>query len=185
MVVAVKKDNRIVVGVTVCDSLIDMTDKDLSLDENIPFWKVKGNKDCYVFAEDLTLATDLLRFNDYIFKDVTDGNSVIETVVPKMKELLSKYSQILNGKEWDSQLLIIKDNKMFTIGHYFTVSEVDEFAGLGYEQYLLGGLEESRDKSLEESILFAVRNLNRMRCRNFFPLMLFDTKTKKRKVVFN
>jgi hypothetical protein len=102
-----------------------------------------------------------------------------------MKELLSKYSQILNGKEWDSQLLIIKDNKMFTIGHYFTVSEVDEFAGLGYEQYILGALEESRDKPMEESILFAVRNLNQMRCRNFFPLMLFDSKTKKRKVVFN
>ena len=185
MVVAIKKDDKISVGMTVSDSLIDMTDKDLSLVENIPFWKVKGVKNCYVFAEDLTFATDLLRFNDYIFKNITDGNSIIANVVPKMKELLSKYSQIIDGKEWGSQLLIIKDNKMFTIGHYFTVSEVDEFAGLGYEQYLLGGLEESRDKSLDESILFAVRNLNRMRCRNFFPLMLFDSKTKKRKVVFN
>ena len=185
MVIARKDGDRIVVGSTVADTLIDMTERDLSLLENIPFWKVKGEKNCYVFAEDLTFATDLLRFNDYVFKNITDGNSVITNVVPKMKELLSKYSQIINGKEWDSQLLIIKDNKMFTIGHYFTVSEVDEFAGLGYEQYLLGGLEESRDKSLEESILFAVRNLNRMRCRNFFPLMLFNSKTKKRKVVFN
>ena len=185
MVIARKDGDRIVVGSTVADTLIDMTERDLSLLENIPFWKVKGEKNCYVFAEDLTFATDLLRFNDYVLKNITDGNSVITNVVPKIKELLSKYSQIINGKEWDSQLLIIKDNKMFTIGHYFTVSEVDEFAGLGYEQYLLGGLEESRDKSLEESVLFAVRNLTQMRCRNFFPLMLFDSKTKKRKVVFN
>lgn len=185
MVVAVKKNDRIGVGITVCDSLVDMTNKDLSLEENIPFWKVKGNKDCYVFAEDLTLATDLLRVNDYIFKDVTDGSSVIETVVPKMKELLSKYSRIIGKDEWDSQLLIIKNNKMFTIGHYFTVSEVDEFVGFGYEKYLLGGLEESRDKSCEESILFTVRSLNRMRNRNLFPLVLFDSKTKKRKVFYN
>ena len=185
MVIARKDGDRIVVGSTVADTLIDMTDSDLALLENIPFWKVKGEKNCYVFAEDLTFATDLLRFNDYVFKNITDGNSVITNIVPKMKELLSKYSQIINGKEWDSQLLIIKDNKMFTIGHYFTVSEVDEFAGLGYEQYLLGALEESRDRPMEESILFAVRNLNRMRSRNFFPLMLFDSKTKKRKIAFN
>ena len=185
MVIARKDGDRIVVGLTVADILIDMSERDLSLLENIPFWKVKGEKNCYVFAEDLTFATDLLRFNDYIFKNITDGNSVITNVVPKMKELLSKYSQIINGKEWDSQLLIIKDNKMFTIGHYFTVSEVDEFAGLGYEQYLLGGLEESRDKPIKESILFAVSNINKMRCKNLFPLVLFDSKTKKRKIYYN
>ena len=184
MLIARKDGDRIVVGLTLADSLIDMTDKDLSLVENIPFWKVKGVKDCYVFAEDLTFATDLLRFNDYIFKNITDGNSVITNVIPKMKEVLNKYSQIVNGKEWDSQLLIIKDNKMFTIDNYFTVTEVDEFVGVGYWGYLLGGLEESRDKTIEESILFAVRNLNRMRSRNLFPLTLFDSKTKKIRVVF-
>lgn len=185
MVVAVKKDDRIVVGVTVCDSLIDMTDKDLSLDENIPFWKVKGNKDCYVFSEDLTLATDLLRFNDYIFKDVTDGNSVIETVVPKMKELLSKYSRIIGKDEWDSQLLIVKGDKMFTIGHYFTVSEADNFVGLGYEPYLLSGLEETKDISAQESVLFSVRNLNKTKSKNLFPLVLFDSKTKKKEIFYD
>ena len=185
MIIARKSDDRIVVGLTVADSLVDMTDKDLSLADNLPLWKVKGNKDCYVFSEDLTLSTDLIRFNDYILKDVTDANSIITSVVPKIKELLSKYSCVINKDEWDSQLLIIKDNKMFTIGHYFTVSEVDEFVGLGFETYLLGGLEENMDKSNEESILAAVRTLNRMRNRNLFPLVLFDSKTKKKKVFYN
>ena len=183
MIIARKSNDEIMVGLTVGDSLIDMTEKDLSLKENIPFWKVKGVKNCYVFAEALNYSTDLLRYNDYIFKDVTDGNSLIVNVVPKMKELLDKHSRIIGKDEWESQLLIIKDNKMFTIGHYFTVFEVDEFAALGYESYLLGGLEENRDKPLEESILAALRNLNRMRCRNLFPLVLFDSKTKKSKVV--
>ena len=185
MIIAKKSGDRIVVGVTVADSLVNMTERDLSLAENIPFWKVKGNKDCYVFAEDLTLATDLLRYNDYVFKNVSDGNSVISDVVPKMKELFGRYSCIIGKDEWDSQLLIIKDNKMFTIGHYFTVSEVDDFVGLGFETYLFGGLEENRDKPTEESILVSLKSLNRMRSRNFFPLVLFDSKTKKRKVIFN
>lgn len=185
MLIARKDGDRIVVGLTVADSFIDMTERDLSILENIPFWKVKGEKNCYVFAEDLTFATDLLRFNDYVFKNVTDGNSIITNVVPKIKELLNKYSQTIDGKEWGSQLLIIKDNKMFTVGHYFTVSEVDEFVGFGFESYLLGGLEESRDKPIEESVLFTVRNLNRMRRKNLFPLTIFDSKTKKKKVFFN
>lgn len=184
MVVAIKKDDKISVGITVCDSLVDMTEKDLSLMENIPFWKVKGTKDCYVFAEDLTYGVDLLRYNDHIFKNITDGNSIIVDVVPQIKEILGRYSRIINGKEWGSQLLIIKGNKMYTIGHYFTVSEVDNFVGLGFESYLLGGLSEMKEETPSESILFAIKNLNRMKCRNFFPVMLFDNQTKKRKLYY-
>ena len=90
----------------------------------------------------------------------------------------------INGKEWGSQLLIIKGNKMYTIGHYFTVSEVDNFVGLGFESYLLGGLSEMKEETPSESILFAIKNLNRMKCRNFFPVMLFDNQTKKRKLYY-
>lgn len=184
MVVALKRDGQIVVGMTVCDDFIDMTEHDLALEGNIPFWKVKGVKDCYVFAEDLTLSTDLLRYNQWIFKDITDGQSIVENVVPKMKELLEGYARVLDGKEWDSQLLIIKGDKMYTIGHYFTVGECDESAGLGFEPYLISGLEESKDLPPKESVLFAVRNLCRMRCRNLFPLTLFDNKTKKSTIYY-
>ena len=184
MIIARKQNDKIVVGLTVADSLIDMTERDLSLPENVPFWKVKGVKNCYVFAEDATFATDLLRYNDYVFKNITDGNSIISEVIPKMKELLDRNNQIVDS-EWGSQLLIIKDNKMFTIGHSFVVTEINELVGLGYEPYLLGGLDRFSDKPIEESILLSLRSLNRMNNRNFFPLVLFDSKTKKRKVVFN
>ena len=55
------------------------------------------------------------------------------------------------------------------------MSEVDEFVGLGFEAYLIGGLEVSRELPLEESLLFPVKNL--------FPIVLFDSKTKKKKVI--
>ena len=184
MVVAVKRDEKIVVGITMCDSFVDMSEKDLTIMENIPFWKVKGPKDCYVFAEDLTYAVDLLRYNDSIFQNITDGNSIISNVVPKIKEILGKYSRIIGGKEWGTQLLIIKGNKMFTIGNYFTVSEADEFVGLGFESYLRGSVDETSELSPSESILFAVRGFNRMRSRNFFPMMLYDHQTKKRKIYY-
>ena len=52
MIVARKKDDRIMVGLSITDSWTEMTERDLVLEENIPFWKVRGEKDCYVFAED-------------------------------------------------------------------------------------------------------------------------------------
>lgn len=185
MVVAIKKDDRVVVGISVGDSLIDMTENDLALYENVPFWKVKGNKNCYVFAEDMKFSTDLLRYNDYIFKDVSDGKSVIETVMPRMKELLKKYGQTTEDTKWDSRLLIVKDNKTFIVDRYFSVDEADEYVGLGYESILVGGLEESKGLPPKESILFALKTFNRARNRNIFPLVLFDTKTKKKEVIFN
>ena len=184
MVVAVKREDRIVVGVTGCDSLVDMTVKDLSLEENVPFWKVTGTKDCYVFADILSFEADLLRYNPSIFKEITDGKSVFETALPKMKALLGKYNRISEKGEWSNKLLIVKGDKMFSVDAYFTVSEEDGFVGLDYEQYLLGALEESRDLSQEESVLFAVRNLKKMINRELFPLVLFDSKTKKKKVLY-
>ena len=68
MLIALKKDDEIVVASTIAGSFVDTSKKDLALADNIPFWKVKGVKDCYVFAEDLTFTTDLLRYNDYVFK---------------------------------------------------------------------------------------------------------------------
>lgn len=185
MLVAVKKENEVQVGVSVRDSLVDMTDRDVSLLENIPFWKVKGGKDCYVFAEDLTYAVDLLKNSDYVFKNLTDARSVIDSVIPKMKNLLDKYFRLLNGKEWDSQLLIVKDGNMYSIDHYFTVTEEPNFVAFNNTGYLLGGLEESDGDSPIDAILFATRKLKEIKNANMFPLVTFNTKTKKVKTYYN
>ena len=98
---------------------------------------------------------------------------------------LAQLSQIIKDKEMDTQILIVKGNKMFTIGRFFTVSEEDRFVGLKNNQYAIGALEESSDMELEQSILFAARTVGRMRNIYNFPLLVFDNKTKKRKVFYN
>ena len=184
MVVAVKKEDGIVVGISGRDGLGDMTTRDYTLEENIPFWKVKGVKDCYVFADSSNFAVELLRYNDAIFKGISDGKSIVGNVVPKMKALWSEYGQVMDNKEWDGQLLIVKDGKAFVVGRYFTVSEVDDVAAFWQTNYLLGGLEEKRELPETERILFAVRNLCAMKSKHLFPMMVFDSKTKKKKWYF-
>ena len=46
MIVAIKKEDRVVVGMSICDGSVDMSSKDLALADNLPFWKVQGEKDC-------------------------------------------------------------------------------------------------------------------------------------------
>ena len=184
MVVAIKKEDRVVVGLCVTDCLIDMTAKDLSLEENIPFWKVKGEKDCYVCLEDTTLSSDLLRYNDNVFKGVTDGKSIIEKVIPKMKELFYKHSCLIDGKEWNNQMLIIKGNRVFRVSNYFCVSEETDHVALGYERYFQGALDGIECEDPTETILTAVNSVSRLNNKLFFPLTIIDIKSKKRQVFY-
>ena len=184
MVVAVKENDIITIGVTSNENLTYMTDKDLSLKENLPFWKVNGTTGCYVVAENAKFSVDLLRYEDWVFKDVTDGNSIITNVVPKMKELLNAVELISKDGEWESRLLVIKDNKMFYIGNYFSVNEIDSLCVLGFDDVVLGGLEEFKDLPPKERILNSVRGLEILKNKRFFPITIFDTKSKKRKIYY-
>lgn len=182
MVIAKRQDDKIVVGISDRDSLIEMCENDYYLEENLPFWKVNGEKDCFVCSSKVCFSTNLLRYNDKIFKGITDGKSIMQNVVPKIKGILSEYLSLINDKSWDSQLLIIKGNKMFTINNYFNVTEIEQSVALGYTPYLNSGIEESCDMSAEESILFSVRGLETIQNIKLFPIVTFNTKTKKKKV---
>ena len=184
MIIAVKKEDEIAVGISICDSSSDMTEKDLSLADNLPFWKVKCEKDCYVCTDDLSYATDLLRYNDYVFRGISDGKSIIENVLPKMKDLLSKNKQLIKNKEWQNQLLIIKSGKIFRITNYFCVTEVDDYTALAGEDIILGVLDNVANIEPKDGILTAIRHLNRMKNRQLFPITIFDYKTKKKKVYY-
>ena len=184
MIIAVKKGDKVVVGVTICDGSIDMSEKDLALESNLPFWRVKGQNDCYVCTEDLTYSTDLFRYNDYIFKDISDGKSIIENVLPKMKEILKRNNQLINGKEWDNQMLIIKGGKVFRITNYLNLAEIDDYTVLGYESNVQCVLDETKDDTPIDSILSSIRHLNRMRNKQLFPVTIFDLQGRKKQVYY-
>ena len=91
-------------------------------------------------------------------------------------EYLTKYPKTSHKKDIDD-LYWSNVNKEI-------VSEIDEYTVMGYESYIQGTLDETRDIAPEESILSAVRNVNRMRHRQFFPITVFDSKSKRKKVYY-
>ena len=62
--------------------------------------------------------------------------------------------------------------------------ECDEVSTPHYEAYLIPVVKETADLDPTESILRAFRYANKMRNANFFPVMVFDSKTKKKKVFY-
>ena len=180
MILATKKDNTIFVGISICDCCINMSNKDLSLKDNLPFWKVKGEKDCYVGTQKLTFATDLIKYSDNLFKNILDTNSIIENVIPKLKKELAKYN-LLTDNNWNNQLIIIKGDKLFHVSAFLEVTEIENQLVLGYENYIHGALDSTETLKPTESILESVRNLNRMKNLQLFPLTVFNTNTKKLK----
>ena len=180
MILATKKDNTIFVGISICDCCINMSNKDLSLKDNLPFWKVKGEKDCYVGTQKLTFATDLIKYSDNLFKNILDTNSIIENVIPKLKKELAKYN-LLTDNNWNNQLIIIKNNKLFHVSTFLEVTEIENHLALGYENYILGALDNTETLEPAESIFESVRSLNRMKNLQLFPLTIFNTNTKKLK----
>lgn len=185
MIAATKRKDKIVIGVTICDNCRNMSTKDLALPDNLPFWKVKGEKACYVCTEDQRYSTDLLRYNDCVFKGITDGESILEKILPRIKDLLGKNDLLINNEEWHNQMLILKENRLFRIDNYFSVSEIDDHATLAFENYLQGALEETKHFDPTESILASLKTLSRLTNRRFFPVTIFDSATKRKKVYYH
>lgn len=185
MIVAVKRNGKIVVGISVGYNQSIMTGQELALEENIPIWKAKGSKNCHVFVEEATRSSDILRYSDNIFQGITDADSVIKKVVPKMQEALEEYSLFADRSKWESRMLILKDDKLLCVSPFFVVREEDEFVALGEDGYALGVLEATRDKTLEQSILAVFETVKRETNKEVFPVVLFDGKTKRRKVVYH
>ena len=182
MIVAVKKENTFAVGVSISDSSIYMTERDLSLRSNLPFWKIKKVKGMYIGTKTLSFTTDLLRYNEQIFIDAIDTKSIVEKVIPKIKSLLVKYSLLINNREWDNQIVIIYNNRFFRITNFFEVDELDEYVILGDDAFIKTSLDLSKNKSSSERILNAVRDLCRMKNKQLFPLTVFNSANKISKV---
>ena len=186
MIIALKRQGKLFVAAGICDCTCNMTDKDLSLSENIPFWKINGVKDCYIGVRGISYATDLLRYSQYIFKGITDVKSIIDKVIPKMKGLLGKFDMSGEGKNWYNRLVIIKDGRIYKIDNFFSAYEENEYVVLtNYDSdYIQGALDDTKDLSAEESILNALRCYSLMQDRKVFPITIFNVTDKKKKIYY-
>ena len=185
MIIAIKREDGVSVGVSICRDCADMSVTDLTNPENIPFWKVKGNPGCYAGTANVDFSGQLIRAFDAPLKKVQGAKEIASIVVPTVREMLNDFSFVDENECWNNHLLIIKSGKVYTMTNYFVVAEVEDFwvQGSLNAGVATGALECTRGENAEKRIVEAFRCVERMRQNVCFPIVLIDTKTGRRKVI--
>jgi hypothetical protein len=186
MVVVVKEKDRVLLGVTIADISRYISKNDLINEENLPYFKVRG-EDCFVCyaGGGLEIEMDVLKYNDKIFRNITDGNSILQNVIPKLKEIIEPYMGINADGVMKDCVYIIKGNRVFLITRNFIVHEIENFNCVGNDDVVSGIMETIPSLSGEEKLLTVAREVYDLCGIRSFPFIIFDAKTKKRKVFYN
>ena len=183
MIVARKKDGRVVVGITI-DEYSNSPNNQVVCEENIPFLKVRGMKDCYVFLDYSSRTSDILRYHPEVFKNINDENGIY-IVFKKIKDLLIKYKRVIDKSKLGVSILIVSNNRMFRIANNpSSAGENDDFT-VFYDYYITGEMEYLKDLPADQAIVQALRNHQAMQGECMFPLLLVDTKTHKKTIIYN
>lgn len=186
MIVAVKEKDRVLLGVTIADISRYISNDDLIDEENLPYFKVRG-EDCIVCYAGcgLEIEMDVLKCNDKIFRNITDGNSILQNVIPKLKEIIAPYKGINSEGVMKYGIYIIKGDKVFYITRNFIVHDIEDFYCVGSEDLMSGIIESLPPLCGEEKILTVAREFFKLCGIRSFPFVILDSKTKKRKVFYN
>ncbi len=188
MLIAIKYKGTVYIAQSVSERMSNTDKTDMVLDENIPFCKVNGEKQCYVAGYSKALSTDALMNEPGMFKGIETSNDVLTKTIPKMRSLLSGMKLIDIYKRWNNALVIVKDNKIYYIDNYFVLIEIDEFIVAAgddsRDNFITAGLECEKELPAEERIKKVIHSYNELHSENCFPIVLHNCTTSRKKILW-
>ena len=181
MFVAIKDNNTTYVGASsAADSLCDMNQRDMLLDENMLIWKIPGHKGWYAVGGRFYIEMDVLRYAKGLYAKEITYQSLLSYTIPRMKALLESRG-LVKDRAWCNDLLIVSKDKAYIIDGYFCVNEVDDYAASdAREDIMRGSLEYTKGLATKFRICEAIHSVEEMRGKSHFPAMLLDVATGKR-----
>ena len=181
MFVAIKDKETTYVGVSsAADSLCDMNEKDMLLDENISLWKITGRKGWYAVGGRFYVEMDILRYTKGLFDKEITYQSLLSYTIPRMKALLES-RDLVKDRAWYNDLLIVSKDKAYVIDGYFCVNEVDSYAVADPRMDIMrGSLEFNESLPVKMRVCEAIHSVEEMRGKSHFPVVLFNVATGKK-----
>ena len=183
MIIAIKEQDGFKIGLSVADMNANMDDHDLTLPDNVPFWKVKGETGCYVGLSKGDFAADVLRACPELFRGLKDMKDIVGRL-PAIREALMEYDLVNDEEYWDNDIVLVLGDHAYVINCYFIINEITDyepmFSRLSY--MAMSVLDATEGEMAEQRILKATRHYDAMRKLNHFPIVIYNTKTGKRKI---
>ncbi len=184
MFVAVKNDDRFLIGCSVRDRNINVDESDLLLEDNIPVWKVRGKKGVLVACGECGFAATLLKYNDRLFNFEINDDEMFGDFVRRLKHFLYHFDVINDKGHWENELLLVKDDFAYVVASDFTVLKIVDYKSSNEMNRLTrGSLVHSEGEPAKKRIVDAFKLVGKMQNKELFPIAIYDSKTGKRKIV--
>lgn len=184
MFVAVKNDDRFLIGCSVRDGNINVDESDLLLEDNIPVWKVRGKKGVLVACGECGFAATLLKYNDRLFNFEINDDEMFGDFVRRLKHFLYHFDVINDKGHWENELLLVKDDFAYVVASDFTVLKIVDYkSSNSWNRLTRGSLVHSEGEPAKKRIVDAFKLVGKMQNKELFPIAIYDSKTGKRKIV--
>lgn len=192
VVIGIKKEGKVYLG---ADSQVSKgsSKKYLTNPNNYKIWKVEGVDNCLIGhvgdvkdACVIRVMDNLVREIDCIH-DVIDFKYVVTRIVPHIIDQLKSYNFLEKDgkfKGMDSRFLFAFKDKLFYIGYFGEVIEVDDFIAMGSgEDEAYGSLYTTIQDSPYERITNAIKAASRRDIYVDYPIVLSNTLDTKFEII--
>ena len=183
MIIAIKENDKVIVGYSNADSWGCLSEKDYIDEENIAIGFSEDGK-LFAFTNTDRISDALLYEEDFLNKEVT-FKSIIREIIPYIKEKLENYKVYDEIEHWNNSLIICESDKLFDIDPSFGFYEADDYVCHGYNvETLKSVLDETIGIPAEERIMKAVIFSCKLHNDVLFPIVIVDSKSRKCKYIF-
>ena len=186
MTITLKDKNSVWIAVGAGAGMYDVHKDDLFHEDNLNLWRVTGVQNC-IMASLRSGGHDLNRISYQkhlgLSAPLTQSNLILKTI-PKLKQIFEE-TGMMDGKESWQTFSVAKGNKAFVILPTFTCCEIEDFdvRGCG-EDIAYGAMAYYKDLPPVGRIAESFRTLEKMRRTKHFPVVLMNTMSKDRIVIY-
>ena len=182
MYIAIKENKKMYLAVTNSEYLVNMSAKDMLLEDNLTRWKIAGRKGWYMATARFNPTTDVLRYAKGLLAKEITYQSLLTHTIPKMKQLLGE-RDLVKDKYWYNEALIVNNDKAYIIDGYFCLREMTDFdVGDARADIVRGCLEFTKNLPTKVRIYEGIHSVEEMRGKAHFPAVLLDIETGKKDV---
>ena len=183
VVVAIKEKDRVIFG---ADSQVTRggTRKTLSNPNNYKIWRIDGVPGCMMAMVGPSRNGNIIKAADglipelAVLKDEVDFKFVVNHLVPTIFELLEESKAIDKSakRHMESTILFAYRDRLYYIGSYGAVIEVDDYCAIGSgESEALGSLISTEQITSEERIKLAIKASAANDIYVDYPIVIGDT----------
>lgn len=188
MIIVLKDKDSVYIAASVECTYTNTHVEDIINEENLKMWRPEGKDGCIMACvTPHAPGIDVLRYeNIEALNRPLTSSVVIREINPYLKELFAK-QHMLDGEEMWSNIVIAKDDKAFYITPNFTVCDIEDFDSIGNrssEDIAYGFLAMNRELDPIDRIVGAFRTVEEGDVNKHFPIVIMNTKSKTREVIY-